>query len=78
MKFAELKEKIEELHTLALFGNDEQTPCGEESEGTLDVFAEEEFLQCLAFLRIASRAAGKAHYHQVRGIAESQKRGLIG
>ena len=76
MTLEELAKACEELSTVALFGGKKmEDPADntiEESEGTLDPMAEQELLAAIHYLRLATCAAMKAHYWQVRGRAASQ------
>ena len=81
MTFEEMHKRIEQLKIDALFGvknaGEGTEPVGiEEGEGCLDLMAEQEFLQALAFLDAAMRAVAKANLLQTRGRADAQRRGL--
>jgi hypothetical protein len=77
MSIIELAEAVEKLRVEAIFEECSEGCFSLEREGTLDPLAAQEYLQGLALLEAAQRCFKKADIHQTRGVAESQRRGLI-
>lgn len=78
MTLEEFARKIEALRLCALFGDgklcDGKGPVDPANVDSMDPVAEQEFLQSIAFLELAERAASKAQFHQARALAVSPYR----